>query len=282
MANKPQAHPSFSSEEYVVASIAGLGLFLAILAGLFDAFGASSTLFGLSFTNLFWIGMVFIGLGLILWLVRMQPWKQFDDLQTGYFTEEDAAHYHSHHAHDDHAHPAAPAEHHEVAEDEADDLEIIEGLGPQAKAALIAAGLARFGQIAASEPAQLQSALSAAKLPAIVKADSWPRQAQYILDGDTVGFEAYKASLKGGTVENLQQIEGIGPKVEAALHAAGITSYAQLAAAPVDTLRQIMQNNNLKLAKPDTWPRQAQYIVEGDVAGLKAYQAALVGGVEKP
>jgi hypothetical protein len=54
-----------------------------------------------------------------------------------------------------------------------------------------------------------------------------------------------------------------------------------LAAAPVDTLRQIMQEQKVKVAKPDTWPRQAQYIVDGDVAGLKAYQEALVGGVEK-
>lgn len=281
MANKPQAHPSFSTEEFTIASIAGFGVFLAMLAGLFAGFGASDSLFGLGFTNIFWIGMVFIGLGLILWLVGLQPWKQFDDLKEGYFTEEDAAHYHSHHTHhDDHptaedAHPAA----HEA--EDSDDLEIIEGLGPQAKAALLGAGISRFEQVAKADPAALQSLLNAAKLPTLVKADTWPRQAQYIVDGDTLGFDAYKASLKGGTVEDLKRIEGIGPKVEAALHAAGIKTYAQLAAASVEDLRGIMQENNLKLAKPDTWPRQAQYVVEGDVAGFEAYKARLVGGVEK-
>lgn len=79
---------------------------------------------------------------------------------------------------------------------------------------------------------------------------------------------------------DLQIIEGIGPKVEAALKAAGITDLLHLASAKVETLKAILDKaeGNFNLAAPDSWPEQAKLAVRGDMEALKALQAKLVGG----
>jgi predicted flap endonuclease-1-like 5' DNA nuclease len=74
-------------------------------------------------------------------------------------------------------------------------------------------------------------------------------------------------------------IEGIGPKISAALKAAGINSIYKLSAVTAAELRTILQDAGLS-ADPTTWPEQAQMAADGDLAGLKAYQQALVGGRE--
>ena len=72
----------------------------------------------------------------------------------------------------------------------------------------------------------------------------------------------------------LREVEGIGPKIEALLQAGGIHTMAQLAAAKVEDLQAILHRagGNFKLASPDTWPEQAELIVRGDHAALKALQ----------
>ncbi|MCB0566499.1 MAG: DUF697 domain-containing protein [Phaeodactylibacter sp.] len=79
---------------------------------------------------------------------------------------------------------------------------------------------------------------------------------------------------------NLQLIEGIGPKVEAALKAAGITDLLHLASAKVETLKSILDKaeGNFNLAAPDSWPQQAKLAVKGDMKALKALQDKLTGG----
>jgi len=72
-------------------------------------------------------------------------------------------------------------------------------------------------------------------------------------------------------------IEGIGPKISAALKAAGINSIYKLSAVSAEELRGILRDAGLS-ADPTTWPEQARMAASGDLAGLKAYQAALIGG----
>lgn len=281
--NKPQAHPHISDQEYAVAAIAGLGLLLAILAGMLDAFGSSDNLLGLSFTYVFVIGIILIAIALVLWWIALQPSKEFDDLQTPYYTGHD--HHHDEaHAAEDHHEIAAHADeesHAKPAESaDGDDLAIIEGIGPKAKAALYAVGIRTFQQVAQSDEATLNQAVGSPDLK-LLKTHTWKKQAEYIVNKDAEGFENYKKSLKSGTIEDLEKIEGIGPKVKAALVAAGIQTFAQLASADVEALRGILQAANLKLPKPDTWPTQAQFLVEGDVAGFTAYTERLKGGVDK-
>jgi predicted flap endonuclease-1-like 5' DNA nuclease len=79
--------------------------------------------------------------------------------------------------------------------------------------------------------------------------------------------------------DDLKIVEGIGPKMEAALNAAGIMTFAQLAASSEDTLRAAIEKAGMRFAPSvPTWARQAQYAAEGDLEGLKAYQESLTAG----
>ncbi|GAA2240385.1 hypothetical protein GCM10010413_47880 [Promicromonospora sukumoe] len=82
--------------------------------------------------------------------------------------------------------------------------------------------------------------------------------------------------------QDLQRIEGIGPKIEAALQAAGYTTYAKVAAASEDDLRAALTASGITFAPAaTTWADQAQYLVDGDEDGLKEYQDYLIGGQER-
>ncbi|GAA1372953.1 helix-hairpin-helix domain-containing protein [Catellatospora chokoriensis] len=79
--------------------------------------------------------------------------------------------------------------------------------------------------------------------------------------------------------DNLQRIEGIGPKMEAALTAAGMGTYAAVAAADNDALRAAIEAGGLNFAPALlTWSRQAQLLVDGDEEGLADLQRRLVAG----
>lgn len=92
-------------------------------------------------------------------------------------------------------------------------------------------------------------------------------------------LEAAEAVQEAPVSEDLKAIEGIGPKIAAALQAAGINSYADLAAASGDDLRNILKEAGLS-ADPETWSKQAAMAAAGDMDGLKAYQDKLAGGRE--
>jgi NADH-quinone oxidoreductase subunit I len=81
--------------------------------------------------------------------------------------------------------------------------------------------------------------------------------------------------------DDLQRVEGIGPKIAAALQTAGITTFAQLADTEVDRIRQILESadpNLLRLADPSTWPRQARLAASGKWEALERWQERLKGG----
>lgn len=81
--------------------------------------------------------------------------------------------------------------------------------------------------------------------------------------------------------DNLKRIEGIGPKIASVLQAAGITTFAQLAAAEVSQIEQILEEADprlRRLADPSTWPEQAQLAASGDWDALAALLNELKGG----
>ena len=79
--------------------------------------------------------------------------------------------------------------------------------------------------------------------------------------------------------DDLKRIEGIGPKITALLQEAGIRTYAQLAAAEVSRLEEILAEAGLSsLAKPATWPEQASFAAAGDWEALETLQNELKGG----
>jgi predicted flap endonuclease-1-like 5' DNA nuclease len=84
------------------------------------------------------------------------------------------------------------------------------------------------------------------------------------------------------TPDDLRRIEGIGPKIAAALVAAGYPTYAKIAAATEDELREAVASQGIKFApSASSWADQAQYLVDSDADGLEEYQDYLVGGQER-
>ncbi len=82
--------------------------------------------------------------------------------------------------------------------------------------------------------------------------------------------------------DDLELIEGIGPKISELLKSAGIDTFAQLAAAPVATVQKVLDaaGPNFRLAKPESWARQAELCVRGDWAALRKLQDELIAGVD--
>ncbi len=92
------------------------------------------------------------------------------------------------------------------------------------------------------------------------------------------------AALTGIDQHSLQRVEGIGPKIVEILNAHGITTFAELAEADVEYLRQILKEagSRYRLAEPETWPTQARLAADGDWAGFYELQSQLKGGRHKP
>jgi predicted flap endonuclease-1-like 5' DNA nuclease len=78
--------------------------------------------------------------------------------------------------------------------------------------------------------------------------------------------------------DDLQRIEGIGPKISRVFQEAGITTFAELAAADVDRLKRILKDAGIRLAFPGTWPEQASLAAAAKWDALEALQAGLRGG----
>lgn len=77
--------------------------------------------------------------------------------------------------------------------------------------------------------------------------------------------------------DDLQRLEGIGPKIAGVLANDGVTSYAQLAAMTPDQIRAILIGK-VRLFNPDTWPEQAQLAADGRWDELIEFQRTLKAG----
>ena len=91
------------------------------------------------------------------------------------------------------------------------------------------------------------------------------------------------SSKKKSDGDDLTKIEGLGPKSAQALTAAGVTTFAQIAALSAEALEDIVKvKGGVRVldGQTKTWPKQAQFLVDGDEAGFKKYTDHLVGGRE--
>jgi len=87
------------------------------------------------------------------------------------------------------------------------------------------------------------------------------------------------SAKKRAKADDLEAIEGIGPKIAAVLKAAGIATFADLAATNTDRLNEILQQeSNLRLADPTTWSEQAALAAAGKWDEFKALTEQLKGG----
>lgn len=79
--------------------------------------------------------------------------------------------------------------------------------------------------------------------------------------------------------DKLELIEGIGPTIAGVLHAAGIRTFAQLAEATPEQVRDILKEAGVgNLADPGTWGAQAALAAEGKFDELTALQNELKAG----
>jgi large subunit ribosomal protein L20 len=95
--------------------------------------------------------------------------------------------------------------------------------------------------------------------------------------------KAAKPSVKkatGKTGDDLKIIEGVGPKIAELLVAAGLTTFADVAAASTDTMKAILAGGGARFAThdPSTWAEQAALAAAGKMDELKALQDKLDGG----
>ena len=81
----------------------------------------------------------------------------------------------------------------------------------------------------------------------------------------------------------MKRIEGVGPKIAGLLNAAGIETFADLSKASITKLKDVLTaaGPRFRLAKPDTWKKQAKLAAAGKDAELKKLQDELKGGVKK-
>lgn len=77
--------------------------------------------------------------------------------------------------------------------------------------------------------------------------------------------------------DNLQRIEGIGPKIASVLSSAGITTFDQLAKMDSDQIRAVLAGQ-VRIFNPDSWPAQARLAAAGQWDALTSFQNELKAG----
>ena len=140
----------------------------------------------------------------------------------------------------------------------ADDLVQINGIGPKVASLLQEAGIASFAQLAATPVERLREILDGAGARyRVTDPSSWPAQAQALKDAPKTD------QVKTVDVNDLVQINGIGPKIAILLQEAGITNLMELAATPVERLQEILNGAGARyrVTDPSSWPAQAQTLL---------------------
>ncbi|AZQ59126.1 30S ribosomal protein S2 [Maribacter sp. MJ134] len=90
------------------------------------------------------------------------------------------------------------------------------------------------------------------------------------------------AKAKTAKVDDLTKIEGVGPKAAEALTNAGLETFAKVAKADADKMKEILTEASSRMAHldPTSWPKQAQMAADGKWDELKEWQDNVKGGVE--
>lgn len=186
------------------------------------------------------------------------------------------------------------------------ELQIVEGIGPKIEGLLKDAGIKNWRDLAEADYDKLKGILAdAGSRYRMHDPKTWSKQAELALKGNWDELIEYQKFLdtgrddKGNTdtpskveklaqkrlgfsrkAEDLQIVEGIGPKIEGILKAAGINNRAELGATSVDRLKEILgeAGDRYRLADPTTWPKQAQLAAEENWRALREYQEFLDGG----
>ena len=153
-------------------------------------------------------------------------------------------------------------------------LKIGNRLGDNAEMALIE--FVDFNELAPGKVAAKESSKKRRRRGGKKKSSS-PAQAEAQEATAPAKEEIQEASV---TPDDLTKVEGIGPKIQELLNAAGIMSFADLAEAGADRVKEILEEAGgaMKSKDPSTWSQQAQMAAEGKWDELKVWQDELDGG----
>jgi predicted flap endonuclease-1-like 5' DNA nuclease len=195
----------------------------------------------------------------------------------------------------------------------ADDLKLVEGIGPKIEELFNAAGLKTWESVAKSNPARLKEILAAAgERYQMHNPGTWPKQCQMMVDDKWMELKAYQETLDGGVpveggkpkaekaaapkdystistfygrkiiADDLKLVEGIGPKIEELFHKAGLKTWLSVAKSKPAALKEILAaaGERYQMHDPGTWPKQCQMMVDDKWKELKEYQDKLDGGKE--
>ncbi|AEM70858.1 ribosomal protein S2 [Allomuricauda ruestringensis DSM 13258] len=118
------------------------------------------------------------------------------------------------------------------------------------------------------------------------KAEATPKKEEKVVEEKPAKKAEAEAPKKEAKEEakpdDLTKIEGIGPKAAEALVANGVKTYAELADADAEKVKEILTEASSTLAHldPTSWPKQAKMAADGKWDELKEWQDNVKGGVE--
>ncbi len=166
--------------------------------------------------------------------------------------------------------------------DDKDDLKLINGVGPFIEKKLNNLGIYTFEQVSQFDEDLANKVTDAIQFfPGRIQRDDWRGQAQKLMGMKTSGTLGALTDKKVPTnVNDLKIVEGIGPKIEGLLKAGGVNTWAELAAAPVSRLQEILNQagDRYRIHNPESWPQQAKLADEGKWDELEKLQDYLDGG----
>lgn len=177
----------------------------------------------------------------------------------------------------------------------ANNLQIIEGIGPKMEKICKDNGIDTWEKLASQSTDDLNIMLQKyGDRYRIIDPEPWPVQAAMARDrkwDDLVKYQKMvggaritdskleKTMIKLGIIKqwkdnDLKAIEGIGPKIESLLNNNGITTWQLLSEIKVEKLNAILDaaGARYKLADPTTWPEQAKLAAAGKFDELEKLQ----------
>lgn len=223
--------------------------------------------------SLLLVGLALVVIGVGMWLVLVRPWEDFDDLQKPLFTG------------DEDVQPTSP-----VAADSA--LAEPEAKTAEPEAAEVVIGTEEAKEEVVVEPPAEEPGHEPAP-PAV------PEPPEVVVGAEEAGEPAAEAAPEpepepepvpaaaapepapqppAPEPDDLTVIEGLGPKTQEALYAAGITTFSQIATMTPDELVETARAHGARINKADTWPEQARKAAGGQVAELDDLQDRIEGG----
>ncbi len=274
--------PRLSEWESTWAFVAGGGLLLIILAFGLAAMRGSDN--GGALNGMLLIGALLLVGGTIGWLVQFRPWTKFDDWSTPLFTGHD-----DHAAHGDQGvHGAAVVEAHAHGVDQPAETHVTEPDTAHADVSgvNIDAHLPQIfheSKVTYNEttpplppPPEIMDPMTAfPPVDPATERNAAPGPVTHV-ESDVIEPVPLDPEVPH---DNLQMLEGIGPKIAGALNAAGIYTFAELAKRQPPELEKIVRDANVRMVgHGESWPKQAEMAVRGDMAALKAYQETLRSG----